>query len=272
MIIKWRKLFCDINEIYGKMGDSGKLPRADVHAFFQQAGLINAAKKNTLHKETRTLCIDLHKPEEQLRNELNKSTRYQINKAERDDLTMRVITNPEVIDLEDFKLFFNPYAKEKGIELFQERRINGISGNGKVFITYVYHNSEDKLAGHLYLADGKRAGMFYSGSVRLTNTEIPKNDVGRANRYLHWHDILFFKKQGYQLYDFYGISLDENNKEQQNINQFKRSFGGEEVTEYRSFVPQTLKGNLFVFLLKIKWRNQVELIKGTKVRNEQIKA
>jgi lipid II:glycine glycyltransferase (peptidoglycan interpeptide bridge formation enzyme) len=245
MIIKWKKLFFNIKEIYGNMESSEEIQKADVHVFFQQPCLINAAKWNTLHKETRTLCIDLHKTEEQLRTELNKSTRYQINKAERDNLTIRVITNPNASDLENFKLFFNAYAKEKGIELFQDGRINGISGNGKLFITYVFHKNGDMLAGHLYIADGRRAGMFYSGSVRLTNTEIPKNDVGRANRYLHWHDILFFKKENYQLYDFYGISLDENNKDQQNINQFKRSFGDEEVTEYRSFIPQTLKGNLF---------------------------
>ncbi|MBV7505571.1 aminoacyltransferase [Bacillus sp. sid0103] len=269
MNIRWKKLFFNINEIYGKVEDSVELQKTDVHVFFQQPGIIEAAKWNTLHKETRTLFIELHKTEEQLRTELNKSTRYQINKAERDGLTIRVITNPNAIDLEDFKLFFNAYAKEKGIELFQEERINGIAGNGKLFITYVYHKNGDKLAGHLYIADGKRAGMFYSGSVRLTNTEVPKNDVGRANRYLHWHDILFFKKENYQLYDFYGISLDENNKDQQNINQFKRSFGGKEVTEYRSFIPQTLKGNLFVFLLKIKWRNQVELIKGKMVQTNR---
>ncbi|MEH7073446.1 peptidoglycan bridge formation glycyltransferase FemA/FemB family protein [Neobacillus drentensis] len=272
MIIKWKKLFFTINEIYGNVESSEKLQKADVHAFFQQPGLIHSSKRNTLHKETRTLCIDLHKSEEQLRTELNKSTRYQINKADRDHLTIRVVTNPNTNDLEDFKRFFNVYAKEKGIELFQDERINGMAGNGKLYITYVFHKNGDLLAGHLYMADGNRAGMFYSGSIRLTNTDIPKNDVGRANRYLHWHDILYFKKENYHLYDFYGISLDENNKDQQNINQFKRSFGGEEVTEYRSFIPQTLKGSLFVLLLKIKWRNQVERIKGNMVRNEQTKA
>lgn len=271
MLIQWKKSIFEINEIYGTIDGSRSIPQADVHAFFQQDKLIDASKWNVLHKETRTLCINLKKSIEQLRKELNKSTRYQINKAERDELTTQVISDPQVEDIEGFKAFFNPYAMEKGIELFQDNRIKGMLHSGMLIITNVFHKNGQKLAGHLYIVDGKRANMFYSCSVRFTSTEIPKNEVGRANRYLHWHDILFFKNENYQVYDFYGISVDEENIDQQNINQFKKSFGGEEVIEYRRFIPQTLKGNLLILLLKIKWRKQAELIKGNMVRKALLK-
>jgi lipid II:glycine glycyltransferase (peptidoglycan interpeptide bridge formation enzyme) len=266
MYIHWKKLIFKMNEIYGQ--NSENLPMADVNAYFQQDKLIDAAKWNTVQKESKTLCISLQKNEDQLRSELNKSTRYQINKAERDELTIDVITNPGAEDIEAFKAFFNPYAKEKDIELFQDDRVEAIRRKGMAVIMYVFHKEGQKLAGHFYFADGIRARMFYSCSVRFAAAEIPKNDIGRANRYLHWHAILFFKMKNFQIYDFFGLSMDENNKDQQNINIFKKSFGGEEVTEYRSFIPQSFKGHMLILLMKWKWRKQVEVIKGNVARKE----
>lgn len=261
MHIRWKKRLFEIDEVYGPNEERGALPAADMIAYFQQNGPVDPGHWNAIHKQGLTLCIDLKKEEEQLKSELNKSTRYQINKAGRDGLAVRFIDNPGREDIEAFKSFFNPYAKEKGIEPFQDGRIEGMLARGMVAITYVYHKNGEMLAGHLYFADGDRARMFYSCSRRFMDNGIPKNEIGRANRYLHWRDILYFKKNNYKLYDFFGLSLDERNIDQQNINQFKRSFGGEEVVEYRSFIPKSLKGNLLILLLKLKWRNQPELIR-----------
>ncbi|WP_059172551.1 hypothetical protein [Bacillus sp. FJAT-27445] len=261
MHIKWKKRLFEINEIYGPKDEAAALPAADMIAYFQQTEPVEPDRWNAIHKQALTLCIDLRKGEEHLKSEMNKSTRYQINKAGRDDLAVQFIEEPGRDDLEAFKAFFDPYAKEKGIEPFQDERIEGIYAQNMVTITYVYHKSGPKLAGHLYFADGVRARMFYSSSGRFADNGIPKNEIGRANRYLHWQDILYFKKKNYRLYDFFGLSIDESNIDQQNINQFKKSFGGEEIVEYRSFIPKSLKGNLLVLLLKLKWRNQPELIK-----------
>ncbi|RDU36035.1 hypothetical protein DRW41_15725 [Neobacillus piezotolerans] len=260
MHIQWKKRLFEINEIYGLDGGA-ELPAADMYAYFQQTQPVEPGRWNAIHKRGLTLCIDLKKDEEQLKSELNKSTRYQINKAAREELSVEFISDPDKDEIESFKAFFNPYAKEKGIELFQDERIKGIHALGMVTITYVYHKSGQRLAGHLYFSDGSRARMFYSCSGRFTDNGIPKNEIGRANRFLHWRDILNFKKRGYMLYDFFGLSLDEHDVDQQNINQFKRSFGGEEIVEYRSFIPNSLKGNLLILLLKLKWRNQPELIR-----------
>ncbi|WP_053365158.1 peptidoglycan bridge formation glycyltransferase FemA/FemB family protein [Bacillus sp. FJAT-27245] len=261
MYIRWKKQLFEINEIYGPSEESTAHPSADMFAYFQQNAPVAPSHWNAIHKQALTLCIDLKKSEEQLKSELNKSTRYQINKAGRDELAVQIIDDPGKGDLETFKLFFNPYAKEKGIEPFQDERIESIQAKGMVTITYVYHKNGQRLAGHLYFADGARARMFYSCSERFADNGVPKNEIGRANRYLHWMDILYFKKKNYEVYDFFGLSLDERNSDQQNINQFKKSFGGEEIIEYRSFIPKSLKGNLLILLLKLKWRNQPELIR-----------
>lgn len=133
---------------------------------------------------------------------------------------------------------------------------------GRLIITYALHEDGRRLASHLYIVNNKRAVMFYSCSGRFSNSDIPQLELGRANRYLHWKDILFFKYKNYDYYDFLGLSIDKNNKAQQNINNFKKGFGGFEVVEHQSYIAQNMRGMLLLFALRLMWRKQHELIRG----------
>jgi lipid II:glycine glycyltransferase (peptidoglycan interpeptide bridge formation enzyme) len=75
--------------------------------------------------------------------------------------------------------------------------------------------------------------------------------IGRANRLLHWDDICFFKNNGFLIYDMGGYSMDKDNEELQAINKFKEGFGGEIIKEYKSQIPQTFKGSIFLLCKKI---------------------
>lgn len=262
MGIHWSKYSFTFNEIYQYSIVPKTLPKADIHAYLQQKKLINPNKFLTIHKQVLTLFIDLHKPVEQLRKDMNRTTRYQINKASRDDLHVQFITEPLLKDIEEFAAFFNPFAKEKNIESCKMGKLISFMNLGKLVITYVFHKDGRKLASHLYTITGKRAIMLYSCSGRFANSDIPDLEIGRANRYLHWQDILFFKNKEFDTYDFLGLSIDANNEPQQNINKFKQGFGGFQVIEYHSYVPQNIRGKLLLLALKVKWRKQPELIRG----------
>ena len=67
---------------------------------------------------------------------------------------------------------------------------------------------------------------MYSASVRFDES-IDRKSVGFSNRYLHYAELIEYKKMGYEIYDFGGINEDESNKEQYNITLFKKGFGGE---------------------------------------------
>lgn len=259
MIIQWKKYIFTINDIYGTSKDA-VLPKADVHAYFQQSDLIDADKKLALHKKVKTLCIDLQKSEEQLRKEMNRTTRYQINKAGKDNLKIKHLSEPTKADIVEFATFFNPFAKEKGIEICREDKVKALQRSNRLVISYVFHPDGRKLASHLYIIDGNRATMLYSCSGRFTATDIPPLEIGRANRFLHWQDILYFKQEAYATYDFLGLSINEKDKDQQNINKFKKGFGGREEFQFQSFVPQTKLGIVMLFLLRIKWHKQIERI------------
>ncbi|MDY0404838.1 hypothetical protein P5G51_004970 [Virgibacillus sp. 179-BFC.A HS] len=158
-------------------------------------------------------------------------------------------------------IFVHTFAREKGIAVCREAKIESLRKNNQLVISCVYHRDGRKLASHLMIADGEKAFGLYSASIRLVKSEFTKAEIGRANRYLHWKDILFFKQKGYRTHDFLGLSSDGDNKPYQNINQFKKGFGGREEISYNSYVPQTKKGVLLILFLRWKWRHQLELIK-----------
>src|SRR5699024_2625389 len=191
---------------------------------------------------------------------MTRTTRYQINKGGRDELSVEHITAPKNSEVKEFIDFFKPFAEEKEIELCREDKVYALKESNNLIISNVYHKDGRKLVGHLYTGDGKRATMLYSCSGRFTETDIPPLEIGRANRFLHWQDILFFQEKNYKIYDFLGLSLDKNDKAQQNINSFKKCFGGQEEIGYQSFIPQTKKGLFMILLLKYKWRNQIERV------------
>jgi lipid II:glycine glycyltransferase (peptidoglycan interpeptide bridge formation enzyme) len=63
---------------------------------------------------------------------------------------------------------------------------------------------------------------------------------------LHWEDILYFKANGFKVYDLGGVSMDTTNQDRQAINKFKECFGGILVKEYNSLIPVSPKGYLYV--------------------------
>lgn len=261
MVIQWKKYTFKLNEIYGNQKLTSPIPKADLHAYFQQKQLMPSPKWFTLHKQVLTLCIDLEQSEEAMRKDMNRTTRYQINKAGRDNLQLKFSPDPTDEEIEEFVAFFNPFAKEKAIELCRVDKLYSLRDHQRLVITYVLHEDGRKLASHLYIANEDRAIMLYSCSGRFANSDIPGLQIGRANRYLHWHDMLFFKEKGMKYYDFLGLSIDPNNEAQQNVNTFKKGFGGIELIEYQSFIPQNWRGTLLAIALKWLWRNQHEIIK-----------
>jgi hypothetical protein len=84
-----------------------------------------------------------------------------------------------------------------------------------------------------------------------------RSAIGRANRLLHWHDMLFFKNQEVSTYDFGGWYEKKEDPARLNINKFKESFGGEIVKTYICEQPLTLKGKLFLTMRKLVLGNAI---------------
>jgi hypothetical protein len=144
-------------------------------------------------------------------------------------------------DVKGFTEFYNNFAVSRKIDLISERRLNEMNG----FLKLSYAVSGDTvLAAHSYLVDENFgiARLMHAGSQRL-NDGVDKQLTGRANKLLHFKDMLWFKEAGIKIYDFGGYANETTDKGLQGINNFKMSFGGEKVVcnNYSSYTYHIIK-------------------------------
>jgi lipid II:glycine glycyltransferase (peptidoglycan interpeptide bridge formation enzyme) len=110
---------------------------------------------------------------------------------------------------------------------------------------------------HACVVSDGRARMHQSSShFRSSDDSELRRLIGRANRYLQWDDILYFKNMGLDYYDFGGWYGGGSDTEKLAINQFKESFGGEKQKEFTYMAPLTLRGRIAVFLWQLVKRQK----------------
>ena len=183
-----------------------------------------------------TLELDLQQTNEEIFANFSKQIRQQIRVAEKEN-TNCFFKN----DVENFVAFFNEFAAKKDTWQTSEDRMRNIGENVKIsFAT----NNGIILAAHSYIVDNEIGIVrhLHSASKRLDET-FDKNLIGRANKYLTITDIIYFKENGFKVFDFGGFAKDTENESLKGINNYKLQFGGKLVrcTNYYSFNYWLLK-------------------------------
>ncbi len=175
-------------------------------------------------KEFYTTHINLDKNLEEIKEEFDKGTAYEIRRAFKEKISAEVFK-----DKEEFIEFFNNFSKAKGI---QGTSLNYNLLEKDIVMTKALHNDQ-VLVMHSYIIDNNRARLYMSCSKYLEiNDKAKRALLGRANRYLHFKDIEMFKNMGLRIYDFGGYSKETKDKYLLGINKFKLGFGGEIIKEY----------------------------------------
>jgi hypothetical protein len=164
--------------------------------------------------------IDLTKPSNEILNDFDKNTRYETLRAEKEistiiitnatksmflDIVNRSPSHKNRININDIKIY-------KDFICFTACTLDGIP----III-------------HSYLIDDatKRCRLLHS--VSLSDTIEDKSIramYGRANRFLHYKDILHFKDMGIITYDLGGYAFNTTDNKLVGINKFKDGFGG----------------------------------------------
>lgn len=190
-------------------------------------------------------------------NSFNKENHYQIRKGKCDGINC-ISTD----DIKEFVLYHNDFIQKKNLSgLLSEKELK-IYGDALVIRT-AYLNVDQYLVFHSYLLDRsiKRVRLFHSVSNLYDNTLTPsqKQLIGRANRLLHYDDMLHFREQGILIYDFGGYAYQTNDKSLKGINNFKDSFGGTMVEEsnyefFLIFGIKKLKNSVSRFARKLNFR------------------
>lgn len=181
-----------------------------------------------------TINIDLTRDEEQIFKDFKSNTRNEIKKA-----AVAQCRFVDKISTERFVDFYNDFASKKNLRKIDYNACTKYGDN--IIITGVEVNNEI-LTMHAYFIDRqeKLVTLLYSASKRLEdncNSDLLKL-IGYSNRYLHYQDMIYFKRNELNLYDFGGVYIGDKDKSQMGIANFKKSFGGDVVqkVDYMSFL------------------------------------
>lgn len=149
----------------------------------------------------------------------------------------RSIRNAEEIGIkiklnQNYKEFFEInqlFRKEKGLDAYSES-IEFMNKYGTLFLAE--YNGEI-LLGHLYLEDKNNIRWLISASKRLDVDKEKARIIGNANKFTIWNAIKYAKDKGIKEFDFGGYYTGEKKDiQKENINKFKKNFGGKLVTYY----------------------------------------
>jgi hypothetical protein len=175
-----------------------------------------------IKKITYTVENSLELEKDVILSRFSSTFRYDVRKSEKEGI--ECLFNQ---DIDGFVDFYNKFAINKKIPPTNRRRITEMGENLKLSFAFL---DRQVLAAHSYLIDNEVgiARLFHSASLRFNNN-IDTSIVARANKLLHFRDMLYFKEQGFKVYDFGGYAENTNNESLIGINKFKISFGGERV-------------------------------------------
>ena len=204
-----------------------------------------------------TILIDLKKENDEIFSHIGKNTRYKISRAkDRDDIectTVLSLNEKNDEKLRQYMDYFNEFTATKGRSSIKFSDLAQFYNAGTLCLRQAASKDGSIVyTMHAYVVSDSRARLHQSSShFRNSDESEFRNLIGRANRYLHWDDILYFKSLGLNYYDFGGWYGGQSDTEKLAINQFKEAFGGEKHIEYTYSVPLTLRGKIAVFLQKL---------------------
>lgn len=217
--------------------------------FYQQVGSNYGIKS----EEFTTLTIDLEQLKEEIFAGFAKNNRYEISRADKkDELSVNYYTYPiEDNVIEDLCNDYNKFADSRSKGKLTPLIFKNYNENKMLIISNVLKNDK-VLVWHTYIVNGVRARLKTSNSIFTEKSNEERNLIGRANRYLHWEDIQYFKNMNFKIYDFGGFYTGEDDKKLLGINAFKKSFGGVLEESYNYTLAKTLKGRIYLLLSKLK--------------------
>ncbi len=206
----------------------------------------NPTKISKTSELQHTLISDLDDANaESLLLTFSSTVRNEIRRAEREGVICKAFTSDDLrIRSDIINIFADMYGEmyaEKGMDRALE--INSVKAyieNNAFLLTSAYI-VDMPCVFHSYIIDSSNARLLHSCSEFRVQDNAIKNTIGRANKFLHYKDMLYLKELGVVSYDWGGIS---NPKQPNGIDKFKMSFGGEPIDYYNCTINLSLKAKI----------------------------
>jgi hypothetical protein len=239
-LIVYEKKFIRIAEGWHGAGppDAG----VDLVRYLQRA----EPMENMSCREFYTIILDLHRSDEDLFGHMRRKTRYEIRRAiEKDKFGFEQWNGEQPEALAEFCGRYDIFAKQRNLARLDRSWLRSTAPD--LIVTRVAESTGGDLTWHLYFSTNGRATLLYSVSFyRSLAAKADRQRAGRANRFHHWKDILYFRNAGDSVYDLGGWYEGDSDVSLLRINRFKKEFGGRVVRNYICESAETLKGKLFL--------------------------
>lgn len=210
-----------------------------------------------------SLVLDLEMSEEALLQGLNRETKYQVKRAST-QVTIECVHEPQASDevCRGFHAFYSEFAATKGLAIPPMSELLARARGASLHFSRAVLGDVN-VVWHVHVVAGNRAALLYSASLfRTIDDGEARANIGRANRLLHWSDILAFKAEGKKVYDFGGWYTGTENQSLLRINQFKQGFGGTRVQQFHAGLALNWRGWLYLRLRQHLSESQRKAFKG----------
>ncbi|MFZ1388166.1 MAG: hypothetical protein WBP46_15045 [Thiolinea sp.] len=237
LTINRKKYGVNIQEIYFTMGESSQ-NKCDLRVNF----CVASKAKNTA--EALTSVIDLTEDAEKILSNFRLSHRRGIQTMLKStDVVYKFTIEPCSEDIQSFCKVYDVFAAEKGLPLCNQSKLLFFAGQHALALTHVRcAYTGEILCQHAFINNGERTRLLHSVSnFRSEADSAQRRNISKIHRALHWFEMIQFKELNYKIYDLGGLAQ-SGDPQLENINHFKRGFGGEDLQEYVNFTPKTVKG------------------------------
>jgi len=211
---------------------------ADIVRYHHRSTPVAGGRADQRH----TLWIDLTAGPEAILADMNADTRRKIRGAAKDGARYEFQSSSEPVWLEEFCLFYDRFARTKGLPPANRARLGAMVRQGALDLSRMVGRDGEVLVWHAHLLGGDRARLLHSASIFREMDKDTANAIGRVNRLHHWMDIERFRNAGFTVYDFGGWYAGHDDVAKLRINDFKRGFGGEIATQYHADCAGSWKG------------------------------
>src|SRR4051812_44294897 len=198
--IVFRRSGLAVGEIYFQAAAAWDLGSIDVLRIVASPAARSGGRRSN---DAHTLAIDLGRDEDELFDDISADTRRKIRRAlDTDESSTRLheAPTPEVVG--EFADAYDDFARGRALAPVFRPRLYALASAGSLLLSAVYSGEGRVLVWHAYAATAGHAHLLYSSSRLPDATQADeRNLIGRANRLLHWHDIVHAKGRGLDVLD-----------------------------------------------------------------------
>lgn len=224
---------------------------SDLILFYHWKEPVNRSAQAEVH----SLQIDLTEEESAIFGRFSSSTRNQVNRAKKEGVVFESWTEPPGRIIDEFFSFFGEFERERGLGggSANSEWLRGYAAQGGILLTRASDPGGKMLVWHSYYRNQQWVRQLQSVSFFSSSQEKDeRNAVARANRFLHWMDMLECRRLGISHFDFGGIYSGSSDEKLLRVNAFKQEFGGTRTLRYHSILPVSLKGKALLKARQIR--------------------